>query len=178
MVLATLKLVALAQLPASPDPRPVVVAVVRAEAPEFGTQIIHVSSPEPGVPASGIPVTGMPMPRAGVIEHPKDADRFRFLIDTLDVDPMAMLKWLDSIKFADADYLKFLRTKPALIDPRRAVERVEALPEDPAPGTDPYATKNQARIYVARLMALQDADRWRLVYEQFLYLWTPDQGYL
>ncbi len=66
----------------------------------------------------------------------------------------------------------------ALIDPRRAVERVEALPEDPAPGTDPYAVKNRSRISVARLLALHDADRWRLIHEQFLYLWTPDQGYL
>ena len=66
----------------------------------------------------------------------------------------------------------------ALIDPRRAVEQVEALPDDPAPGTDPNATKNQARIYVAKLLALHGADRWRLVYEYFLYLWTPDQRYL
>ncbi len=66
----------------------------------------------------------------------------------------------------------------ALIDPRRAVEQVEALPDDPAPGTDPNATKNQARTYVAKLLALPDADRWRLVYEEFLYLWTPDQRYL
>jgi hypothetical protein len=66
----------------------------------------------------------------------------------------------------------------ALIDPHRAVEQVEALPDDPAPGTNPRATKNQARIYVARLLALHDADRWRHVYEYFLYLWTPDQRYL
>ena len=31
----------------------------------------------------------------------------------------------------------------ALIDPKRAVEQVEALPEDPAPGTDPMANKYQ-----------------------------------
>jgi hypothetical protein len=66
----------------------------------------------------------------------------------------------------------------ALIDPKRAVEQVEALPDDPAPGTDPNATKNQSRIYVARLLALSDADRWRLVYEEFIYLWTPEQRYL
>jgi protocatechuate 3,4-dioxygenase beta subunit len=66
----------------------------------------------------------------------------------------------------------------ALIDPRRAVEQVEALPDDPEPGTDPYATKNQARIQAARLLALHGAERWRHVYEHFLSLWTPDQRYL
>ncbi|MGP0063617.1 MAG: carboxypeptidase regulatory-like domain-containing protein [Isosphaeraceae bacterium] len=66
----------------------------------------------------------------------------------------------------------------ALIDPKRAVECVEALPDDLAPGTDPDATKNHARTYVARLLAFHDAERWRFIYEYFLNLWTPDQPYL
>jgi protocatechuate 3,4-dioxygenase beta subunit len=66
----------------------------------------------------------------------------------------------------------------ALVDPRRAVEQVEALPDDPAPGTDPDATKNTARIRVAKLLALHGAERWQYVYEYFLSLWTPDQRYL
>ena len=51
---------------------------------------------------------------------------------------------------------------------------VEALPEDPA-GTDPDATKGQTRRSVAKLLALHDDDRWRMISQQFLYLWTPDQ---
>ena len=66
----------------------------------------------------------------------------------------------------------------ALIDPRRAVELLEALPDDPGHGTDPNATKNMARIQVAKLLALHGAERWQYVYEYFLYLWTPDQRYL
>jgi hypothetical protein len=69
-------------------------------------------------------------------------------------------------------------TALALIDPRRAVEQVEALADDPGPGTDPNATKNMACIQVAKLLALHGAERWRHVYEYFLYLWTPDQRYL
>ncbi len=66
----------------------------------------------------------------------------------------------------------------AVIDPKRAVAQVEALPEDPAPGTDPNTTKNQARIYVAKTLAFHGADRWRYIYQYFLYLWTPDHRYL
>ncbi len=66
----------------------------------------------------------------------------------------------------------------ALIDPRRAVEQVEALPDDPAPGTDPEAAKNQARIYVAKMLALHGTDRWQFFYQYFLNLWIPDQRYL
>jgi hypothetical protein len=63
----------------------------------------------------------------------------------------------------------------SVIDPRRAVALVDALPDDPGTGTDPTATKNMARMHVARLLALHGADRWQYVYENFLYLWTPDQ---
>jgi len=66
----------------------------------------------------------------------------------------------------------------ALIDPRRAIERVEALPDDAGTGTDPNSTKNHARIQIATLLASHGADRWRHVYQTFLYLWTPDQRYL
>jgi hypothetical protein len=65
----------------------------------------------------------------------------------------------------------------ALIDPNRAVAMVEALPDDPAPGTDPEATKGQARRSVARVLAVHGEDRWRMVVQQFLNLWTPDQRF-
>ncbi len=66
----------------------------------------------------------------------------------------------------------------AVIDPKRAVEQVEALPDDPAPGTEPWATKNRVRVSVARVLAFHGADRWRYFYEEFLYLWTPDHRFL
>jgi protocatechuate 3,4-dioxygenase beta subunit len=66
----------------------------------------------------------------------------------------------------------------ALIDPRHAVEMVQALPDDPAPGSSPDASKNRARIYVARMLALHGTDRWECFYRDFLNLWIPDQRYL
>ena len=78
-----------------------------------------------------------------------------------------------------ADYVSpDILTALALVDPRRAVEQVEALPDDPAPGTDHDATKNRTRISVAKVLALHGADRWRSIYQYFLFLWTPDQRYL
>ena len=66
----------------------------------------------------------------------------------------------------------------ALIDPRRAVAMVEALADDPASDDISNGTKYQALTSVAKLLALHGDDRWRRVYQQFLYLWTPDQRYL
>ena len=66
----------------------------------------------------------------------------------------------------------------ALIDPRRAVAMVEALPEDPAPGTDPVATKGLAGRQIARVLAQHGDARWRMIVEQFLYLWSPGQKVL
>jgi hypothetical protein len=63
----------------------------------------------------------------------------------------------------------------ALIDPQQAVERVLALPDDPGAGTDTRTTENRARMVVAKILALHGADRWRHLYEDFLYLWTPDR---
>ena len=65
----------------------------------------------------------------------------------------------------------------ALIDPRRAVERLQAFPDDPGTGTDSTTTKNQATIQIATLLASHGKDRWQHVYENFLYLWTPDSRY-
>ena len=77
-----------------------------------------------------------------------------------------------------ADYASpDILTALALFDPRRAVELVEALPDDLA-GTDPDATKNRTRISVAKVLALHGADRWRCIYQDFLYLWTPEQRHL
>ncbi len=65
-----------------------------------------------------------------------------------------------------------------MIDPRRAVAMVEALPDDPPSDDISDGTKYQALTSLAKLLALQGDDRWRLVYQQLLYLWTPDQRYL
>ena len=66
----------------------------------------------------------------------------------------------------------------AMIDPRQAVERIEKLPDDPAPGLEADSPKNAARIHVARLLAAHGKERRRYIYEYFLYLWTPEQRYL
>ena len=66
----------------------------------------------------------------------------------------------------------------ATIDPRQAALRIEAMPDDPPPGTDSNTPKNMARIYVAQLLASHGKDRWQRIYEYFIYLWTPDQRYL
>ena len=63
-----------------------------------------------------------------------------------------------------------------LIDPRKAVELIEALPESPSTAINGFApTKNDIVIEAARLLSLHGADRWRHVYEHYLLLWTPDQ---
>jgi len=69
-------------------------------------------------------------------------------------------------------------TALAMLDPRQAVERIEKLPDDPAPGLEDNSPKNSARIHVARLLAAHGKERWKYIYEYFLYLWTPDQRYL
>ena len=77
------------------------------------------------------------------------------------------------------DYITFrVLAALALIDPRQAVERVEKLPDDPAPGLEEQTPKNAARIHVARLLAAHGKERWTYIYEYFLYLWTPEQRYL
>ncbi len=66
----------------------------------------------------------------------------------------------------------------AMIDPRRAVEQIEKLPDDPAPGLEESSPKNAARIHVARMLAAHGKERLKYIYENFLYLWTPEQRYL
>jgi hypothetical protein len=66
----------------------------------------------------------------------------------------------------------------AMVDPREAVELTERLPNDPAPGLDENSPKNRARIHVARLLAAHGKERWKYIYQYFLYLWTPEQRYL
>jgi hypothetical protein len=77
---------------------------------------------------------------------------------------------------ATPDYISF-RVLGALatLDPQQAALRIEAMPDDPPPGTDSNTPKNTARIYVAQLLARHGKDRWQRIYEYFLYLWTPDQ---
>ena len=80
---------------------------------------------------------------------------------------------------ATQDYISFrVLAALAMIDPRQAVERVEKLPDDPAPGLEENSPKNSARIHVARLLAAHGKERWKYIYEYFLYLWTPGQRYL
>ncbi len=63
-----------------------------------------------------------------------------------------------------------------LIDPRRAVERIEALPDSPSTTLNGFAPgKNDTVMNAARLLSLHGDDRWRHVYEHYLLLWTPDQ---
>ncbi|MHB1557921.1 MAG: carboxypeptidase regulatory-like domain-containing protein [Isosphaeraceae bacterium] len=66
-------------------------------------------------------------------------------------------------------------TALALVDPRRAVRLVEALPEDPEPGTDPYALKSRTRRSVAKVLALHGDDRWRDLFLNQIGLWTPEE---
>jgi len=76
------------------------------------------------------------------------------------------------------DYISYrVLAALALIDPLQAVERIEKLPEDPAPGLEDHTPKNSARIHVARLLAAHGKERWNYVNVYFLYLWTPDQRY-
>jgi hypothetical protein len=60
----------------------------------------------------------------------------------------------------------------ALIDPRRAVALVEALPE--APGLKAHEPSNAARLAVARMLARRAEDRWRHLTYHHLHLWVPD----
>jgi protocatechuate 3,4-dioxygenase beta subunit len=91
--------------------------------------------------------------------------------------PLEQLGTLRSL--TTQDYITF-RVLAALasIDPHQAVERIEKLPDDPAPGLEEYTPKNSARIHVARLLAAHGKERWKYIYEYFLSLWTPEQRYL
>lgn len=63
-----------------------------------------------------------------------------------------------------------------LINPRRAVEMIEALPDSPSTVLNGFAPgKNDLVIDAAKLLSLHGEDRWRHVYEHDLLLWTPDQ---
>jgi hypothetical protein len=64
-----------------------------------------------------------------ILQHGKDADKYRFLSNTLDIDPTAMLEQLDSFKFADADYLKFLRVNLAGALARENLDEATAMLE-------------------------------------------------
>ncbi len=80
---------------------------------------------------------------------------------------------------AGSDFTSFrVLAALALIDPRRAVELAESLPDDPAPGLDENTPKNLARIQLAVLLAAHGKARWQQVYDSYLNLWTPGQRYL
>ena len=67
----------------------------------------------------------------------------------------------------------------AMIDPREAVERIEKLYDDKTVDVNEISSARMWAItFTAKLLAHQGRERWTQVYENFLYLWTPDQRYL
>jgi hypothetical protein len=60
----------------------------------------------------------------------------------------------------------------AVIDPRRAVELIEALPDDP--DLKPYQTGNNARLGAVSVLARSGERRWRYLQGSRLHLWVPD----
>jgi 5-hydroxyisourate hydrolase-like protein (transthyretin family) len=63
-----------------------------------------------------------------------------------------------------------------LIEPRAAVERIEALPDSFKTSLNGFAPgKNEIVMDAARLLSLHGEERWRHVYQEYLLLWTPDQ---
>jgi Carboxypeptidase regulatory-like domain len=64
----------------------------------------------------------------------------------------------------------------ALINPLKAVELIESLPESPTLGLRGFIPgKVDIIVDAAKLLSLHGDDRWRHVYEGYLHLWTPDQ---
>jgi len=59
----------------------------------------------------------------------------------------------------------------AIIDPRWAVELIEALPDNPDLKAEP---KNEARLAVAKVLSRQAVNRWRYLTSRHLHLWVPD----
>ena len=63
-----------------------------------------------------------------------------------------------------------------LIDPLKAVKLIEGSPETPPPGFRGLASgQDDILLEAAKLLSLHGDDRWRHVYERYLYLRTPDQ---
>lgn len=60
----------------------------------------------------------------------------------------------------------------AVVDPRRGVELVEALPDDP--DLKAGGSKNAARLAVAQVLARRGEGRWRYLLYHHLHLWVPD----
>jgi hypothetical protein len=59
-----------------------------------------------------------------------------------------------------------------VIDPKWAVEMVEALPDDP--DLKLQSPKNSARIAIATVLGRAGDRRFRKLQQSFLYLWVPD----
>jgi hypothetical protein len=73
-----------------------------------------------------------------------------------------------------------LRTRRTLcaevvIDPHKAIDQIESLPDRPNTLYGSAITRNEILIDAAKLLSLHRDDRWRHVYERYLLLWTPDQ---
>ncbi|QEH38075.1 Dioxygenase [Aquisphaera giovannonii] len=66
----------------------------------------------------------------------------------------------------------------ALIDPKDAASRIEALPDDQAAGLVANTPKRYAIGYAAKLLARQGKARWSFILENLLYLYSPEQRFL
>jgi hypothetical protein len=67
----------------------------------------------------------------------------------------------------------------ALIEPLKAADLIESLPDSPTLGLrGSVPGKNDIIVEAAKLLSLHGDDRWRYVYKRFLHLWTPDQEVL
>jgi len=67
----------------------------------------------------------------------------------------------------------------ALIEPLKAADLIESLPDSPTLGLrGSFPGKNDIIVEAAKLLSLNGDDRWRHVYDRFLHLWTPDQRVL
>jgi hypothetical protein len=91
-----------------------------------------------------------------------------------EVDRLGQLRTLHMRDFISWRVLAAL----ALVDPREAVERIEKLPDDKVPGIDTNSAKQWAITETAKLLAQHGKDRWKQIFERFLYLWMPGQRYL
>ena len=61
----------------------------------------------------------------------------------------------------------------AAIDPRRAIALVDAMPDDPDAGLNPFKDpKNEARLDLALVLATPAESRWDEATHRVLYLWT------
>jgi hypothetical protein len=75
-----------------------------------------------------------------------------------------------SMPAADAHYIL---QAMAAVDPRRAVTLLDAVPDDPDAGFDPFRNpKNEVRRNLAGELATPPGERWDRAVRKLLLLWT------